>query len=78
MNLGLPYTLIFGNNFIFESPKSIKIHDKMLFSLSENTLGPCLSTEISDNIGNQLVKVEQNACIYYREELLTNPNQSIF
>jgi hypothetical protein len=67
---GLSYTLIFGNNFIFESPKSIKIYDKILFSLSENTLGPYLSTEISDNIGNQLVKVEQNACIYYREELI--------
>jgi hypothetical protein len=34
-----------------------------------------LSTEISDNIGNQLVKVEQNACIYYHEELINKSRE---
>ena len=28
-----------------------------------------MSAEISDKLGNQLVKVDQNACIYYREKL---------
>jgi len=65
----LSYTLIFGNNFVSESPKSIKIYDRTLFSLGENSLGPYLSAEISDKLGNQLVKVDQNACIYYREKL---------
>jgi len=71
----LPYTLIFGNNFVSESPKSIKIYDMTLFSLGENSLGPYLSAEISDNLGNQLVKVDQNACIYYREKLINKSRE---
>jgi len=66
----LSYTLIFGNNFVSESPKSIKIYDRILFTLGQNDLGPYLSAEISDNLGNQLVKVYQNACIYYHEKLI--------
>jgi len=46
-----------------------------LFSLGENSLGPYLSAEISDNLGNQLVKVDQNACIYYREKLINKSRQ---
>jgi hypothetical protein len=34
-----------------------------------------LSAEISDNLGNQLVKVDQNACIYYREKLINKSRQ---
>ena len=71
----MPYTLIFGNNFVSESPKSIKIYDMTLFSLGENSLGPYLSAEISDNLGNQLVKVDQNACIYYREKLINKSRE---
>ena len=71
----MAYTLIFGNNFISESPKSIKIYDRILFTLGENTLGPYLSAEISDNLGNQLVKVDQNACIYYRKTLINKSKE---
>ena len=71
----MSYTLIFGNNFVSESPKSIKIYDRILFSLGENGLGPYLSAEISDNLGNQLVKVDQNACIYYREKLINKSRE---
>ena len=71
----MSYTLIFGNNFIFESPKSIRIYDRILFSLGENTLGPYLSAEISDNMGNQLVNVYQNACIYCNEKLINKSNE---
>jgi len=70
----LSYTLIFGNNFISESPKSIKIYDRILFSLGENNLGPYLSAEISDNMGKQLIKVDHNACIYYHEKLINGEN----
>ena len=71
----MSYTLIFGNNFVSESPKSIKIYDRTLFSLGENSLGPYLSAEISDKLGNQLVKVDQNACIYYREKLVNKSKE---
>ena len=71
----MSYTLIFGNNFVSESPKSIKIYDRILFTLGQNDLGPYLSAEISDDLGNQLVKVDQNACIYYREKLINKSRQ---
>jgi hypothetical protein len=71
----MSYTLIFGNNFVSESPKFIKIYDRTLFSLGENNLGPYLSAEISDKLGNQLVKVDQNACIYYREKLINKSKE---
>ena len=71
----MSYTLIFGNNFVSDSPKSIKIYDRTLFSLGENSLGPYLSAEISDKLGNQLVKVDQNACIYYREKLINKSKE---
>jgi hypothetical protein len=71
----LPYTLIFGNNFVSESPKSIKIYGRTLFSLGENSLGPYLNAEISDRLGNQLIKVDQNTCIYYREELINKSKE---
>ena len=34
-----------------------------------------MSAEISDNLGNQLVKVDQNACIYYREKLINKSRE---
>lgn len=71
----MSYTLIFGNNFVSESPKSIKIYDRILFSLGENGLGPYLKAEISDNLGNPLVKVDQNACIYYHEKLINKSRE---
>ena len=71
----MSYTLIFGNNFVSESPKSIKIFDMTLFSLGENSLGPYLSAEISDNLGNPLVKVDRNVCIYYHEKLINKSRE---
>jgi hypothetical protein len=41
----------------------------------KNTVGPYLSAEIYDNVGNQLVKVDQNACIYYRDKLINKSRE---
>ncbi len=61
----MPYTLLFGNNFIYESPQSVRIYDKILFYLSEDDYGPYLTTEIFDSGGeNVIVKVEKNTCTY--------------
>lgn len=65
----MPYTLIFGNNFILGSPKRIRIHDKVLFYLGKNELGPHLSTVIQDSLGSTLVRVENNRCTYCHEKL---------
>jgi hypothetical protein len=61
----MSYTLLFGNNFIYESPQSVRIYDKILFYLSEDDYGPYLTTEIFDSSGeNVIVKVEKNTCTY--------------
>ena len=56
------YTLLFGNNFISESPQLIKFDNKTLFTLSEDKDGSYLSAEIFDLVGNVIVKVEKNIC----------------
>jgi len=73
----MPYTLLFGNNFIFESPQSVGIYDKILFYLSEDDYGPYLTTEIFDSSGeNVIVKVEKNTCTYLNgKELIQKYNQ---
>jgi hypothetical protein len=73
----MPYTLLFGNNFIYESPQSVRIYDKILFYLSEDDYGPYLTTEIFDSGGeNVIVKVEKNTCTYLNgKELIQKYNQ---
>ena len=71
------YTLLFGNNFISESPRSVKIYNKVLFDLNEDDNGPYLSTQIFDSSGeNIIVKVERNICTYYNsQELVRKYNE---
>lgn len=60
------YTLLFGNNFISESPKSVGVYDQVLFLLNEDLNGPHLTTEMYDSsVDNIIVKVEKNICTYY-------------
>lgn len=71
------YTLLFGNNFISESPRCVKIQKKVLFDLNEDDNGPYLSTQIFDSSGeNIIVKVERNVCTYYNsQELVRKHNE---
>ena len=72
----MAYTLLFGNNFILESPRSVKIYDKILFHLSEDNDGPYLTAEIFDSsCENILVKVEKNICTHFSKELIQKYNQ---
>lgn len=73
----MSYTLLFGNNFIYESPQSVGIYDKILFYLNEDDSGPYLTTEIFDSSGeNVIVKVEKNTCTYLNgKELIQKYNQ---
>ena len=64
------YTLLFGNNFISESPRMIKFDNKTLFTLSEDKDGTYLSAEIFDSVGNIIVKVEKNICTHCSKELI--------
>ena len=73
----MSYTLLFGNNFIYESPQSVGIYDKILFYLNEDDSGPYLTAEIFDSSGeNVIVKVEKNTCTYLNgKELIQKYNQ---
>jgi hypothetical protein len=67
----LVYTLLFGNNFISESPKSVGVYDQILFLLNEDLNGPHLTTEMCDSsVDNVIVKVEKNICSYYDSQKL--------
>jgi hypothetical protein len=69
------YTLLFGNNFISESPQVIKFDNKTLFTLSEDKDGFYLSAEIFDLVGNVIVKVEKNICTHCSKELIIKYNE---
>ena len=73
----MSYTLLFGNNFIYDSPQSVKINDKILFYLGEDENGPYLTAEILYSTGeNIIVKVERNVCTYYNsQELVRKYNE---
>jgi hypothetical protein len=69
------YTLIFGNNFIDDSPKSITFNNKTLLFLDEDSSGPYITTQIFDSTGdNLIIKVEGNICSYYNQELVEKHN----
>lgn len=68
MMIDLPYTLLFGNNFITNSPLSVKMANEVLFSLGEDSAGPYLTTSIFDSNENTLIKIEKNYCIFYNED----------
>ena len=73
----LAYTLLFGNNFISESPKSVGVYDQVLFSLDEDVDGPYLTTQMFESsVDNLIVKVEKNICTFYdNQELVMKRNE---
>ena len=68
----MTFTLLIGNNFISNSPKSIIYNDKILFSLGqyEDTNIPNISVNVLDQSNNQVVKVEKNVLEECSPELI--------
>jgi len=66
----LPYTLLFGNNFITDSPLSVKMANEVLFSLGEDSVGPYVTTSILDSNENTLIIIEKNNCIFCNKEFI--------
>ncbi len=66
----LPYTLLFGNNFITDSPLSVKMANEILFSLGEDSAGPYITTSILDSKENTLIIIEKNNCIFCNKEFI--------
>ena len=71
----MAYSVIFGNNFIDDSPKSITYNNKTLLFLDEDSRGPYITTQIFDSTGdNLIIKVEGNICSYCSQELVEKHN----
>jgi hypothetical protein len=72
----LTYTLLFGNNFVSDSPKSVNFCGRTLFLLNEDTTGPYLTARIFDAIAdNLIVKVQENVCTYCSQKLIMERNE---
>lgn len=66
----MDYTLIMGNNFISNSPKSIKYYDKNLFSLNRSNKEILISTEIINFDKNvKIVQIKDNKIIFIDNDL---------
>ena len=68
----MTFTLLIGNNFISNSPKSIRYNDKILFSLGQHqdTNIPNISVNVLDQSNNEVVKVEKNVLEECSPELI--------
>ncbi len=66
----LPYTLLFGNNFITDSPLSVKMDNEVLFSLGEDSAVPYVTTSILYSNENTLIIIEKNNCIFCNKEFI--------
>ena len=72
----MTYTLLFGNNFVSESPKSVNFCGRTLFLLKEDTTGPYLTAQIFDATADHLiVKVQGNICTYCSQKLIMVHNE---
>ena len=58
----MTFTLLIGNNFISNSPKSVRYDDKILFRLDQDpsSKSPNISVNVYDQSNNQIIKVEKN------------------
>ncbi|MGA7368554.1 MAG: hypothetical protein WBX01_05445 [Nitrososphaeraceae archaeon] len=72
----MAYTLLFGNNFISDSPKSVQCGRTTLFSLGEDSSGPYLTIKLTDLSGKHVVlTIDKNICTYCAHELVLKKNE---
>ncbi len=74
----MAFTLLIGNNFISNSPKSIRYNDKILFSLEQDqdTNIPNISTNVYNQSNYQSVKVEKNVLKECGQDLIIKKSDS--
>ena len=74
----MTFTLLIGNNFIFNSPKSVRYNDKTLFRLEQDqsSNNPNISVSVLDQSNNQIVNVEKNVLKECSSELIKKKSES--
>lgn len=72
----MTYTLLFGNNFISDNPKSVKCSNAILFDLGEDSNGPYLTAKLTDLSGKRLIlSIDKNICTYCAQEFVLKKNE---
>lgn len=68
----MTFTLLVGNNFISNSPRSVMYNEKTLFKLEQisDSHNPSISINIVDPNNKSLIKVEENVCEYCSPDLI--------
>ena len=68
----MTFTLLMGNNFITNSPRSIKYNEKALFKLEQtsDSHNPVISVNIVDPNHKMLIEVIENVCKYCSPDLI--------
>jgi hypothetical protein len=72
----MTYTLLFGNNFISDNPKSVNCKNTTIFSLDEDTEGPHLTARLTDFSGKHLtLSIDRNICTFCSQNLILKKNE---
>ncbi|WP_458744215.1 hypothetical protein [Candidatus Nitrosocosmicus sp. T] len=73
----MTFTLLVGNNFISNSPRSVMYNEKTLFKLEQisDLHNPSISINIVDANNKSIIKVEENACKYCSPDLIIKRSQ---
>ena len=67
----MTFTLLIGNNFISNSPRSIRYNEKSLFKLEQisDSQNPFISVNIVDPDNKLVIEVVENVCKYCSPDL---------
>ncbi len=67
----MTFTLLIGNNFISNSPRSIRYNEKFLFKLEQisDSQNPFISVNIVDPDNKLVIEVVENVCKYCSPDL---------
>ena len=68
----MTFTLLIGNNFISNSPRSIGYNEKSLFKLEQisDSHNPSISVNIVDLNNKKIIEVVENLCKYCSPDLI--------
>ena len=68
----MTFTLLIGNNFISNSPRSVMFNEKSLFKLEQvlDSHNPSISVNIVDLNNKKIIEVVENVCKYCSPDLI--------